>query len=106
MSSKLFLVIVVLGMIEAAVSSPALSQEKPIKQTTFDLNTVDCRTLLKMSGDERKNTVVFYHGILTGMNKETTVDVSKLSEITDKVVDQCIDKPNAVLLKVFQENRK
>ena len=40
------------------------------------------------------------------VKKEMTVNVPLLSEISDKVLDQCIDKSNEVLLEVFQENRK
>lgn len=39
-------------------------------------------------------------------HRETTVDVPQLSKITDKVADQCIGEPDAVLLIVFQEYRK
>ncbi len=106
MYSKIFLTVAVLGVMAIGVSSPALAQEKSAIQTTVDMNTVDCRTLLKMSGEDRKNTIVFFHGVVTGMKKEVKVDVPLLSEITDKIVDQCIDKPNEVLLKVFQDNRK
>lgn len=100
------LVIAAVGTLTVAGFSPALCQEKPKEYTVVDLNTFDCRALLKMTGDERGTTLAFYHGLITGMNKEMTVNVPVLSEVTDKVVDHCIDKPSDVLLKVFQEKRK
>ena len=95
-----------IGVMVVAGSSPAFSQEKSKEWTSIDLNTLDCRTYLKMTSDERQTTVAFYHGFVSGMKKEMTVDVPAMAEISDKVLDQCIDKPGEVLLKVFQENRK
>jgi len=106
MSWRIFFIVIVVGIMAVAGSSPALSQEKSTKWTLVDLNTLDCKTYLKMTGEERETTVAFYHGFVSGMKKEMTVNVPLLSEISDKVLDQCIDKPNEVLLKVFQENRK
>ncbi len=106
MGWKIAFIVAVVGITAVADFSPALSQDKSKEWTLVDLNTLDCRTFLKMTGEERGTTVAFYHGVLTGMKKEMTVNVPLLSEITDKVVDHCIDKPNDILLKVFQEKRK
>ena len=103
---KMVFTLAIVGIIGVAGISQALAQEKSTKWTLVDLNTLDCRTYLKMTGDERETTVAFYHGFVSGMKKEMTVNVPSLSEVSDKVLDQCIDKPNEVLLKVFQENRK
>jgi len=106
MAWKIILIVAVVGFMAVAGPSSALSQEKSPKWNLVDLNTLDCRTYLKMTGEEREATVAFYHGFVSGMKKEMTVNVPLLSEISDKVLDQCIDKPNEVLLKVFQQNRK
>src|SRR5512138_833351 len=106
MVGRVAICITMIAMLFSAGVSPALSQEKSKEWTVVDLKTLDCRTFLKMTGDERGNTVSFYHGLLTGMKKETTINIPALAEITDKVLDQCVDKPNAILLKVFEENRK
>jgi hypothetical protein len=106
MNWKTAIIITFIGIMVLAGSSPAFSQEKPKEWTSVDLNTLDCRTYLKMSGEERQSTVAFYHGFVSGMKKEMTVNVPAMAEISDKVLDQCIDKPSEVLLKIFQENRK
>jgi hypothetical protein len=99
-------IVAVLGIISLVSITPVFSQEKPKDWVVVDLNTLDCKSLLRMSGNERDVTVAFYHGIITGMNKETSINVPVLSEVTDKVVDHCIDNPKDILLKVFQEKRK
>ena len=106
MRRRIVFIVVVLGIMTLVNITPVFSQEKLKDLVIVDLNTLTCKSFLKMSGDERDITVAFYQGIITGMNKETTVNVPALSEVTDKVVDYCIDNPKDILLKVFQDKRK
>ena len=85
------------------IASVAMAQDaaKPV----IDLTTLDCRTLLKLDGDERQDVIMFYHGYISGQKSETVADVDKLAQATDKVVDQCISKPDEALLTAFSSNR-
>lgn len=102
----IIVVLAVLGIMALFSSSPALSQVRPKEWVDVDLNTLDCRDFLRTSGRERDLVVAFYHGVVTGMKKETIVNVPLLSEVTDKAVEQCIDNPKEFLLKVFQSKRQ
>jgi hypothetical protein len=106
MMRRIFVFVVMLGMVGITYATGAFAEDAPQKWTVVDLNTQDCRTFLKMTGYERDITVAFYHGVVTGMKKETTVNIPALAEVTDKVMDHCIDNPKDVLLKVFQDLRK
>lgn len=97
--------VVAIGMV-VTNTMPAFSQDRPKEWTVVDLNTLDCRAFLKMTGEERNITVAFYHGVITGMAKEMSINIPVLAEVTDKVVDHCVDNPKDVLLKVFQDKRK
>ncbi|MGH8069305.1 MAG: HdeA/HdeB family chaperone [Candidatus Entotheonellia bacterium] len=106
MKRRILCLVTVIGIIASIHTTPTFSQDPPKEWAVVDLNTLDCRTLLKMTGDERDATVSFYHGIITGVNKEMSVNVPALAETTDKVIDHCIDNPKDILLKVFQDERK
>ena len=113
MHRKVISIIAVLGIMVMAAAVPALSEEKPkASQETpkvnvlVDLKTQDCRTLLRMSGDERDFTLIFYHGFMSGMKNDTIFNGPELAEATDQIIDHCIDNPNDGLLKVFQAKRK
>ena len=113
MNRKVISIVAVLGFLVMAAAVPALSEEKPkVSQETskvsvvVDLKTQDCRTLLRMTGNERDFTLVFYHGFLSGMKNDTVFNGPELAEITDQIIDYCIDNPKDGLLTVFQAKRK
>jgi hypothetical protein len=91
----------------ALLAQPAFAQDKPAaapKQPA--LNEVDCRTLLKLDGEERGYTLVYLHGFVSGKTGELNLAAQTLSEVTDRVIDHCIDKPGDKLLAVFEQMRK
>ena len=93
------------GALTAAIlSSPAASQSNPM--STVDLMTLDCRTFLQMEGENRDNTVLFLHGYVSGQAKQTKIELAPISEATDRIINQCIDKPSDNLLSVFTRNRQ
>jgi hypothetical protein len=61
--------------------------------------------LLKLNDSEQEAAIMFFHGYISGKNGELTVDVSALGEVSDKVIDHCIDNPNDFLLNVFEQYR-
>ena len=89
----------------AFLSTPAISQRAPI-MSTVDLTTLDCRTFLQMEGDNRNNTLLFLHGYVSGQAKQTKIDLGPVAESTDRIINQCIDKPSDNLLAVFTKNRQ
>ena len=83
------------------VSTAGAQEAKPV----IDLTTLDCRTLLKLDGDQRQNVIMFYHGYISGQKSEKVANVDNLAQATDKIVDQCIDHPADPLMTAFAANR-
>jgi hypothetical protein len=69
------------------------------------LDELDCRTLLRLAGEERGFTLIYLHGYVSGMKGQTLLSAQVLAEATDRVVDHCIDKPGDKLLSVFERMR-
>jgi len=67
---------------------------------------LDCRTFLQMEGENRDNTVLFLHGYVSGQAKQAKIELAPISEATDRIINQCIDKPSDNLLSVFTRNRQ
>jgi hypothetical protein len=70
------------------------------------LNELDCRTLLRLDGDERAFTLLYLHGFVSGKNNQLMLSTDALASATDRIVDHCIDKPGDKLLAVFEQIRK
>ncbi len=71
----------------------------------INIETLPCRYLLKLRDKDKEATMVYFHGFVSGKNNQLTVDVVKLEDISDKVIDHCIDNPNDSLLKIFERYR-
>lgn len=88
-------------------STPTLAQGttpavEPRQQALGDL---ECRTLLRLSGEERDFTVLYLHGFVSGRMNQMQPQVKGLSEATDKLIDRCIDKPSEKALVVLESLR-
>ncbi|MDJ0747535.1 MAG: HdeA/HdeB family chaperone [Xenococcaceae cyanobacterium MO_167.B27] len=70
--------------------------------TRVNLESLDCRYLLKLPGEDKEATMIYLHGFMSGKNSELIVDVEKLSEASEKIIDRCINRPNESLLRVFE----
>jgi len=93
-------------LLVAGASAPAWSQSADEENADVNLETLDCRALLKMDGDDREFTLVFFHGLISGRQGTMVFQAQPLAEATDRVLDQCIDNPDETLLAVFEKARK
>lgn len=69
------------------------------------LGELECRTLLRLSGDERDFTILYLHGFVSGRVNQQLLPVKDLAEATDRLIDECIDKPSAKVLGVLEHVR-
>lgn len=90
----------------AGISGIEVSAQTADDRSTVDIENLDCRAMLMMDGDARDFTLIFYHGFISGQNKELIFDGDALAAATDRVLEQCIDNPNDKLLAVFEKARK
>jgi hypothetical protein len=87
-------------------SGAAIADESASAATgEFDIKTLTCRDALKMPRVESRDTVLFFHGFLSGKKNEMIFKPDKLAEATDRIVDGCIDSPDTSLLEMFEKHR-
>ncbi len=92
----------------SSVSVSVYGQNGPKQEDTsmIDAETLACRFLLKLNDSERQATLAYYQGFMSGKQNELMVDVEKLGEVSEKVIDHCIDNPDDSLLTIFEQYRK
>ncbi len=93
----------------ALVTPLALAQDKTAapgaNQKQAGIDELDCRTLLRLGGEERGFTILYLHGYVSGKKGQTLLPAQQLALATDKVIDHCIDRPGDKLLAVFEKVR-
>lgn len=83
------------------------AQNKPPQEdaSAINIESIACRSLLKQSDADKEATIAYFHGFISGKNNELTADTLSLGEISDQIIDHCIDNPNDSLLQVFEQYR-
>lgn len=101
-------VLAVALLLFSLVLQPALAQQKAAIQKPPALDQLDCRTLLKLDGDERAYTLVYFHGFISGKLAQLDLPTEAMAMATDRIIDHCISKPGDKVLVVFDQvrNRK
>jgi hypothetical protein len=100
------------ALVAGAVGAPVMAQTKAPAPAAIAapkqpaLNELDCRTLLRLNGDERAYTLLYLHGFVSGKANQLLLPTEELAAATDRIVDHCIDKPGDKLLPVFEQVRK
>lgn len=87
----------------AALAQGAAPASEPRAQQA--LNELECRTLLRLNGEERDFTLLYLHGFVSGRANQLLLPVKDLAEATDRLIDGCIDKPSAKVLVVLEQLR-
>lgn len=81
------------------------ADEADITYKDYKIDEMTCREMLKMGGTERDFTMIFLHGFMSGKKSQLLFEPGPLAEASDKVLDQCINNPDAKLLAVFEKAR-
>lgn len=68
-----------------------------------DMSDYLCKDVMRLSGDDRENTLAFVHGYRLGKKNTTQFDVAELTELTDKFIEHCLDNPNDKALAAFEK---
>lgn len=71
--------------------------------TPNDMNDYLCKDVMRLSGDDRENTLAFVHGYRLGKKNTTQFDVAELTALTDKFIEHCLDNPNDKALAAFEK---
>jgi len=70
--------------------------------SSFDLNTLTCKEVMILSGNDRDVVVSFLLGYFSGHAKATELNVATLTHATNKFLDSCLDNPTANALITMQ----
>jgi len=68
-----------------------------------DFATLACKDVMRLSGTERDIALAFAHGYLLGKKGTTQYDVDRLSQVTDRFIDYCLDHPAEMALQSFEK---
>lgn len=97
-----------LAMLLTASSLVAVAQDAAPRAApaapVLDIQGITCRYLLTAGGDERDLLLSFFHGYFAGKaGPEAVHDVGTMADLTDAVIDWCVDHPRATLLRAYTE---
>ena len=87
----------------SAVHAQGTPAPAPPRQAA--IGELDCRTLLRLGGEERDFTILYLHGFVSGRSNQQLLPVKDLAEATDRLIDRCIDKPADKVLGVLEQVR-
>jgi hypothetical protein len=88
-----------------AVSVHAQGTTPPAEPRQTPIGELDCRTLLRLGGEERDFTILYLHGFVSGRVNLQLLPVKELAEATDRLIDRCIDRPSDKALSVLEQVR-
>ena len=71
----------------------------------LDIQTIDCRTMLKMDNEEQEFTLIYFHGFKSGRDGEMVFNGPEFRAATNEIMDYCIDNPAESLMKAFEQKR-
>lgn len=97
-------IFVLTAIVNSMISAPSVAQENE-EDTNIYLDKISCRELLKMPGEDKKLTLIFFHGLMSAKKTQMVVDRIALREATDQIVDECINNPETTLITVFEKYR-
>ena len=68
---------------------------------TADIGKLTCREVVLQTGSDRPTTIAFLHGFLLGKSGGTVINVDKMVEATESMLESCIDEPSAIAIDVL-----
>lgn len=83
----------------AASASPSDAKVAPGK---WDVTRVRCSDLLNAADDDRATAAMFYYGYLAAKNGIKVIDVTKISDNLQKVMQQCEKAPSMTVTQAFR----
>jgi hypothetical protein len=80
-------------------TAPALAQDAPEKIVIAEFS---CRDLLALSDEEREFGLLYYTGYIDGKSGAAEMNDDKKGDLSDKVLNACLDDPKTTVLAAFE----
>lgn len=81
-------------------STPVLAEEQAEMK---DMSTRMCKELMILSGEDRVIALAFIQGYRLGKKNTTKYDPEALGQLSDKLMDYCLDNPKEKALAAFEK---
>jgi len=94
---------ILLSAIVSLLCITALPGGAGAADNTKSVAELDCKSVMRLDGEDRTATIAFLHGYIAGQKGHKVIDITKLSEATDKLIDDCLDHPTAKALDVLMK---
>ena len=89
------------AVLTMAFIATAAGEASAAGETTKNVAQLECKAVMRLGDEDRTATIAFLHGYVAGKKGQMDIDVSKLSEATDKLMDDCLDHPKDKALDVL-----
>ena len=88
----------------AMICAMGLSSVQPVQaqESTRDINTIVCRDVVRMSGDDRDIAMAFLHGYVLGTSGSNEFEVEVLYAASDNLIEHCLDNPDDIAVDVLR----
>jgi len=90
------------GRPSAAPQTAATPPAGQVAPRVWDVERVQCSSLLGAADDDRASAAMFYYGYLAARARIRVIDANKISDNIAKVIKQCEATPNATVTRAFR----
>ena len=85
---------------------PVQSVAEEANENMVDMNSYQCKDIMRMSGEERSIALGVLHGYVLGKKDAVSYDPTKLGKVTDEFIEYCLDHPGDKALATFEKLAK
>jgi hypothetical protein len=75
----------------------------PAGQNARDLKSNTCKDMMRLSGVDRDVAMALAHGYVLGKKGTTKFEIDKLTQVSEKFFDHCLDNPKDNALAAFEK---
>jgi hypothetical protein len=107
MIKKVYTILTSITLLLGMTTIPVVAETNTTEtdESIVKLDDISCRKLLKLKDSEQEAAMMFFHGYMSGQKADLVANIDTLADVTDKVIDECIDNPDAKLMNMFKKYR-
>jgi hypothetical protein len=98
--------VAVTAFVALSLAGTDVPAAEPASRNARDLAEFTCKEIMRLSGQDRDVALAMAHGYVLGKKGTTKYEIDKLSDITDRFIDYCLDHPTDNALAAFERTAK